>query len=481
LNRSNSLRVLTVLSLAFLLVSMSTDANAARRSALGGNQFIDDSKDMFAFPQLLLKYNNSAIFDFAPGPSYPSDDMMARGSVTFGDNWAWQFNTGRADFLDNTAFWAWGGFDRELDAFGLDDVQWWDVGVAKTFGDTPVGFNISWAADTDKVTPEGADPVLDLSESLLSFQLGADLLNANWAIEVGFGSSSDNLDDQNDTSLFELAVAARGNSFEAGGINWRWLAAFATYSSSPNADGIESDTMTAFRGNFGPVWGTPGDWLVSAYIYFDYLNAVEANDEAAKTLDSTREMSAQLLEEARIEAIRIGESARVSVAGEVEALKARRDFLESDVHHLETFLVDQRSRVREAASSLIDLADRVPGGLGDVRAPLLSASDDDDVDAMSVDGDTEFAELLIVTDVAAEDDGGEVVEVVEVVETTIESDPDRIVGLDNDPWADEVDRFGDPTEAIAVFRMEDNDESGPAVERDESGEEFHFSFDDEPS
>jgi DivIVA domain-containing protein len=207
----------------------------------------------------------------------------------------------------------------------------------------------------------------------------------------------------------------------------------------------------------------------------------QANDKAAKTLDSTREMSAQLLEEARIEAIRIGESARVSVAGEVEALKARRDFLESDVHHLETFLVDQRSRVREAASSLIDLADRVPGGLGDVRAPLLSASDDDDVDAMPVDGDTEFAELLIVTDVAAEDDGGEVVEVVEVVETTIESDPDRIVGLDNDPWADEVDRSGDPTEAIAVFRMEDNDESGPAVERDESGEEFHFSFDDEPS
>ncbi len=89
-------------------------------------------------------------------------------------------------------------------------------------------------------------------------------------------------------------------------------------------------------------------------------------------------MSAQLVVEARLDARKIGEAERNSVSSEVEALKARRDFLESDVHHLETFLVDQRARVREAASSLLDIADRVPGGLGDVRAPLLSASDDDE-------------------------------------------------------------------------------------------------------
>ncbi len=108
----------------------------------------------------------------------------------------------------------------------------------------------------------------------------------------------------------------------------------------------------------------------------------KANDEAAKTLDSTREMSSQLVAEARIDARKIGEAERNAMASEVEALKARRDFLESDVHHLETFLVDQRARVREAASSLLDIADRVPGGLGDVRAPLLSASDDDDSDSI---------------------------------------------------------------------------------------------------
>jgi len=103
----------------------------------------------------------------------------------------------------------------------------------------------------------------------------------------------------------------------------------------------------------------------------------KANDEAARTLDSTREMSASMLDEARAEARQVGEAERAAVAGEVEALKARRDFLESDVQHLETFLVDQRARLRDAATSITDIVDRVPGGLGEVRAPLLSAADDD--------------------------------------------------------------------------------------------------------
>ena len=49
-----------------------------------------------------------------------------------------------------------------------------------------------------------------------------------------------------------------------------------------------------------------------------------ANNESATTLDSTREMAAQLLAEARVEARRLGEAERGAIAGEVEALKARR-------------------------------------------------------------------------------------------------------------------------------------------------------------
>lgn len=112
--------------------------------------------------------------------------------------------------------------------------------------------------------------------------------------------------------------------------------------------------------------------------------AREAGDEASRTLDSTREMSARLLDEAREEARREGDVERQAVRTEVDSLTARRDFLESDVDHLERHLADERSRLREAATSLLDLTERVPGGLGEVRRPLMSAANDDDAVEIAV-------------------------------------------------------------------------------------------------
>jgi DivIVA domain-containing protein len=208
-----------------------------------------------------------------------------------------------------------------------------------------------------------------------------------------------------------------------------------------------------------------------------------ANDEAAATLDSAREMSAQLLQEARDEARRVGENERRTVLGEVEALKARRDFLESDVDHLETFLVDQRARLRDAATSLVDIADRVPGGLGEVRRPLLSASDDEPRlggDDTAPAADTGADDLVILTDAdqrttsASSDadaapgdvdtddvDTGADAEPAEVAGTT-----DDAAGADHAAGTDDTVGTDDPTDAV------------PAVDTDPS-DEFRFSFDDE--
>jgi DivIVA domain-containing protein len=118
-----------------------------------------------------------------------------------------------------------------------------------------------------------------------------------------------------------------------------------------------------------------------------------ARTEAASTLDSTRDMSAKLLEEARAEARELEGVERERMRSEVEALLARREFLHADVEQLEQFLVEQRERMRAAAASLIDLTERIPGGLGHVHAPLLSAVTAVD-DAAPVDEEQDDDEAL---------------------------------------------------------------------------------------
>jgi DivIVA domain-containing protein len=101
---------------------------------------------------------------------------------------------------------------------------------------------------------------------------------------------------------------------------------------------------------------------------------VKARVDATTVIDNARSMADKLLDEARIEARRSAEGERIKAENEVQALLARRDFLISDVDHLEHHLGAQRERLRDAAVSLQDLIERVPGGLGEMRRPLLSAS-----------------------------------------------------------------------------------------------------------
>ena len=101
---------------------------------------------------------------------------------------------------------------------------------------------------------------------------------------------------------------------------------------------------------------------------------VKARIDATTVIDNARSMADKLLDEARSEARRSAEGERIKAENEVQALLARRDFLISDVDHLEHHLGAQRERLRDAAVSLQDLIERVPGGLGEMRRPLLSAS-----------------------------------------------------------------------------------------------------------
>ena len=287
--RSNTWRALFLLTLTLVLVSATMDAQAARRSSLAGNQFINDPDDMFAFPQLSHKYKNRVIFDLG------QDGDEGNGSITFGNDLVWQFTTGKGGY-QNTSSWAWGGTDRNPSGFANPDFEWWDVGIAAHLGDTPVGFKISWATNSNEFTPGGdVNPTLDDSESMISFQLGATLGPVELAAELGFGSFEDKIappaplpTDANDYSDFFFTLLGRGD-FEAADINWRYIGAFSSGSLDPKADGVPSYSVTAFRGSMGPTWGTPGDWEVAAYMSFEYSQVENPNFTGADAKDKITE------------------------------------------------------------------------------------------------------------------------------------------------------------------------------------------------
>jgi DivIVA domain-containing protein len=124
-----------------------------------------------------------------------------------------------------------------------------------------------------------------------------------------------------------------------------------------------------------------------------------AREQAAHDVNAASTEAARLVDEARQEARRAGESERVQVEGEVQALLARRDFLESDVDHLEQYLLAQKERITEAVHELTELCQRVPSGLGEMRRPLLSAAaEEEDEASAEISADTELLEVVRIVD-----------------------------------------------------------------------------------
>jgi DivIVA domain-containing protein len=168
-----------------------------------------------------------------------------------------------------------------------------------------------------------------------------------------------------------------------------------------------------------------------------------AQAEAARLLESAREEAAAVIEAARAESRKAGEAERVRVEGEVQALLARRDFLESDVDQLEQHLGAQRERITEVVAELESLTDRTANGLAPMRRPQLSASDQASSPAAAVPGVDEGVDDLsddVVDDGSDIDDEDEpdVAELIDEVVETADSGGEelgeiaRVAGVDPD-------------------------------------------------
>jgi DivIVA domain-containing protein len=203
-----------------------------------------------------------------------------------------------------------------------------------------------------------------------------------------------------DAFLDEAAAALEAAQNEAAAMEARARAAVARLQelsqadTSPRASVDESETISR---TLLLAQRTADATIADAQEEADRVLAA-ARDEAASGITAANEEAAHVVEDARLEARRAGESERVQVEGEVQALLARRDFLESDVDHLEQYLLAQKERITEAVHELTELCQRVPSGLGEMRRPLLSAAAEGGEGLEQGPGDAELAEITRVVE-----------------------------------------------------------------------------------
>lgn len=164
-------------------------------------------------------------------------------------------------------------------------------------------------------------------------------------------------------AVARLQELSQGGALSSDGSSVAGAEPFARAVAPDEAETISRTLLLAQR--------TADTAMAEAQAEADRIRAA-AQQEADSVSSVAAEERARLIDAARVDARKASESARVHAEGEVQALLARRDFLESDVDHLEQHLVAQRDRIREAAAELQAV---VEGGLGDMRRPLLSAAD----------------------------------------------------------------------------------------------------------
>ena len=101
----------------------------------------------------------------------------------------------------------------------------------------------------------------------------------------------------------------------------------------------------------------------------------EARAEAEGILAAARAEAAKIVEDAKVEGRKANEAERIKAENEVQALRRPARLPRRRRRSLEQHIVTQRERLRDTAAALQEMVERVPAGLGDVRRPLLSASD----------------------------------------------------------------------------------------------------------
>lgn len=208
----------------------------------------------------------------------------------------------------------------------------------------------------------------------------------------------------------------------------------------------------------------------------------EAEAEARHAVDGARELQDRLVEEAKSEARHAAEGARIQAESEVQALLARREFLLSDVDHLEQHVITHRDRLREVAGALNDIVERGPGGLAELRRPLMSAViESDAADAVpdgahagssSASASVDETQPLSRLDLGNVEDDDNANDADAATESADDEHPRSETETDPDTSAPADDRLGDATPPVGMAGLFDDVTSEVPVVARPAGDAF---------
>jgi DivIVA domain-containing protein len=182
-----------------------------------------------------------------------------------------------------------------------------------------------------------------------------------------------------------------------------------------------------------------------------------AAEEATRELDAARELATQMAEAAKADAEKLFADEKEAIAVEIVEMKENRDLLAADAGALDSFLAAQRERIRDAASTLVDLTERVPGGLAEMAAPVLdSRARDDTAELPARSDDVTEDDTAGEPDAAAVDEPDGDATPDDPLAGSASDDPDdEVVDAEQEPPSEPEVPAADPTQVPEVIDVAD--------------------------
>jgi hypothetical protein len=253
-------------------VMLSTNANADRRTGMGGNILIEDRDDMFLFPQLVLKYKNMIGFDFGDSKGEGNgvltwgkgksafgvivnrpDASMPIGAGRYGLDYELGQKTGMANPLASAHYGAYTAPATVVDFL-----------YGTKLGNKNLGFRVGLGHGYDEVSPDGGDSTND-SSTVLRVGGGLTLPGTSsrgdiaFDLALAFGGDVDGGDDAGSAMAFGLGIDARFFKKMTGKMDFGYFGSlgFNTLQSvnlPSNDDNVGTHTAFNLLGGAGPVF-----------------------------------------------------------------------------------------------------------------------------------------------------------------------------------------------------------------------------------